>query len=431
MLNTRALAVTVLERVLYGGESFHPSLIAAMAPQLPREDQAFVSNLCFGVCRSYFRLQVCVNQLIEKPLKAKDHDIELLLLVGLYQLLYLNTPEYAALHATVEAVPKKKAWARQLLNGVLREAQRQKDYLIAHPLSSLKLAHPKWLQEAIQAAWPAEWKNIIAANLSHPPLSLRINPRKTSLSAYCALLADPNTHIETWPCCPTGLMLSPPRDVTTLPGFRDGWVSVQDGAAQLAATLLDLQENQRILDACAAPGGKTAHICEIAPDTCEVWALDQDPQRLERLQDNLKRLDLVTHTQCIDAGDTTMWWDGRPFDRILLDVPCSATGVIRRHPDIQHHRQPSDIPTLIAQQQFLLTKMWPLLRPGGILLYATCSLLPAENVDQMAWFLKSHPDAEESVMQGTWGLPQHIGRQILPGQDNMDGFYYARLRKRT
>ena len=447
--NTRAVAVSVLIKVLDKGEHFHPMLISQTVPDLSREDLSFISNLCFGVLRYYFRLMACLHELMPKPLKAKDRDLALLLLVGLYQLFYLDLPEYAIVHSTVEAVPGKKKWARALLNAVFREALRQKSHFIQHALSSAKTAHSAWLTQALQSAWPDHWKDIVAANLTPPPFSLRVNSRKITRENYVAQLSSPiiptgnnvisdknknddqNT-IEIMPFSPTGFILSTPRDVHALPGFKEGWISVQDGAAQLAATLLDLQENQRILDACAAPGGKTTHILETAPVSCEVWALDQDAYRLERLHETLQRLDLSGPNitiLCKDAAQTQDWWDGNAFDRILLDVPCSATGVIRRHPDIQHHRQPSDILILTAQQQLLLTKMWPLLKPGGILIYATCSILPAENVAQMEWFLHHHNDAKETVIDASWGIQQSVGRQILPGQHNMDGFYYARLRK--
>lgn len=430
-MNSRALAAQVLVKVIGEGKSFHPQLIQDTFPAIKNEDKAFVAHLCFGVLRFYQRLDGWARQLIKTPLKKKDLDLHLLILTGLYQLYYTDTPPYAALHSTVEATQSlQKAWAKKFVNGVLRQASLKKNTLSPQDPLPIRTAHPTWLVKLFQQAWPDQWESIIAAHLQPPPLSLRVNQRKTQLTDYLQQLSDQAIAATPMDFCSAGIQLSEGLAVTDLPGFTAGWISVQDGAGQLAASLLDLKAHQRVLDACAAPGSKTAHLLETEPALAYVLALDAEPHRIDLLQSTLRRLNLTAEVQCQDATCPQAWWDGELFDRILLDAPCSATGVIRRHPDIKIHRQPDDIAVLAQKQKLLLDALWPLLKPGGILLYATCSILPVENVGQMLTFLHQHTDAEEWPILENWGTSQKVGRQILPGQHNMDGFYYARLQKK-
>ncbi|HKJ22130.1 MAG TPA: 16S rRNA (cytosine(967)-C(5))-methyltransferase RsmB, partial [Gammaproteobacteria bacterium] len=277
-------------------------------------------------------------------------------------------------------------------------------------------------------AWPDHWQAILSANNRHPPLSLRVNPHRATRGDYLERLHAQGMEARPIPHTDQGISLVRPVDALSLPGFADGACSVQDGAAQLAAPLLDARPGERVLDACCAPGGKTTHLLECQP-RARVVALDKDPRRLETVRANLERLQLHAETIAADAADPHRWWDGQPFDRILLDTPCSATGVIRRHPDIKVLRRAADITALAATQQRLLDALWPLLRRGGMLLYTTCSVLKEENQDRIRAFIDTHPEARLETLRVVWGHALDQGRQVLPGDDDMDGFYYARLRK--
>jgi len=292
----------------------------------------------------------------------------------------------------------------------------------------VKLAHPPWLLKRLQADWPTQWETLADANNAHPPLTLRVNARIKSRDAYLEHLHQANIAATPTPYTDYGITLEHPIDVQHLPGFAQGWLSVQDGAAQLAAPLLDVPPGARVLDACAAPGGKTAHLLE-RYEIETLLALDLKPARVQKLRDTLQRLQLSADLRCADASQPDTWWDNQPFERILLDVPCSGNGVIRRHPDIKYLRQPSDIAALAAQQARLLDALWPLLMPGGKLLYVTCSVFAEENHLQIQNFLATHADATEIVLTADWGYAQDYGRQILPGENNLDGFYYACLSK--
>ncbi|WFS18783.1 16S rRNA (cytosine(967)-C(5))-methyltransferase RsmB [Pseudomonas sp. 905_Psudmo1] len=430
-MNPRLAAARALTAVLSGKASLGSSL----PPQLDKvehHDRALAQDLAFGAARWQPRLQLLAEKLLEKPFKAADKDVEALLLIGLYQLLHSRIPEHAAIGETVGcAGALKKPWAKGLLNAVLRRAQREHEAIFAEldrdPV--LHSAHPRWLQKALKAHWPQHWQAICAANNAHPPLILRVNRRHGSRDAYLNELREAG--IEAEPCTYSrdGVRLLQPCDVTTLPGFKEGRVSVQDEAAQLAADLLELAPGQRVLDACAAPGGKTCHLLEVEPGLSEVVAVDLEAKRLARVRENLDRLHLEATLIAADGRDTGAWWDGRPFQRILLDAPCSATGVIRRHPDIKLTRKPEDIPALAQLQGELLDALWPTLAPGGILLYATCSVLPTENSETIAAFLARTPDAQEVAIAGEFGLQPAHGRQLLPQLDGHDGFYYAKLIK--
>jgi len=430
-MNPRLAAAKALTAVLNGKASLNSSLPLQL-DKVEARDRGLTQDLAFGTARWQPRLSALANKLLQKPFKAADADVEALLLVGLYQLLYTRIPAHAAIGETVGCADKlKKPWAKALLNAVLRNAQRESETLLTElehdPV--VRTAHPRWLQKSLKAFWPEQWEAICAANNAHPPMILRVNRRHHSRDAYLQLLVEAD--IEAQPCTfsQDGIVLAEACDVRNLPGFAEGWISVQDEAAQLAADLLDLAPGQRVLDACCAPGGKTCHILEVEPKLAGVVAVDLEAKRLVRVRETLERLGLSAELIAADGRDTATWWDGKPFQRILLDAPCSATGVIRRHPDIKLTRQPDDIAALATLQGELLDAMWPTLDVGGILLYATCSTLPTENTEVIEAFLARTPGARELDIAGQFGLKQPHGRQLLAQQGGHDGFYYAKLIK--
>jgi 16S rRNA (cytosine967-C5)-methyltransferase len=430
-MNPRLAAAKALAAVLNGKASLNSSLPTQM-DKVEDRDRGFTQDLAFGTARWQPRLSALAAKLLQKPFKAADADVEALLLVGLYQLLYTRVPAHAAIGETVGCADKlKKPWAKALLNAVLRRAQRESEALLAElehdPV--VRTAHPRWLQKSLKAFWPEQWEAICAANNAHPPMILRVNRRHQTRDAYLGLLSDAG--IAATPCVYSrdGIILDAAADVRSLPGFAEGWISVQDEAAQLAADLLDLAPGQRVLDACCAPGGKTCHILEAEPALAGVVAVDLEAKRLVRVRENLARLGLSAELIAADGRDTATWWDGKPFQRILLDAPCSATGVIRRHPDIKLTRQPDDIAALAVLQGELLDAMWITLEVGGILLYATCSTLPTENTEVIEAFLARTSGARELDLATTAGIKQPHGRQLLAQQGGHDGFYYAKLIK--
>lgn len=430
-MNPRLAAARALTAVLNGKASLNSSLPVQL-DKVEARDRGLTQDLAFGTARWQPRLSALAAKLLQKPFKAADADVEALLLVGLYQLLYTRIPAHAAIGETVGCADKlKKPWAKALLNAVLRRAQRESEALLAElehdPV--VRTAHPRWLQKALKAFWPQQWEAICAANNAHPPMILRVNRRHQTRAGYLQLLSD--SAITAQPCAYSqdGIVLDEPCDVRNLPGFNEGWISVQDEAAQLAADLLDLAPGQRVLDACCAPGGKTCHILEVEPGLAGVVAIDLEAKRLLRVRENLDRLGLDAQLIAADGRDTAAWWDGKPFQRILLDAPCSATGVIRRHPDIKLTRQPDDIVALAALQGELLDALWPTLEVGGILLYATCSTLPTENTEVIEAFLARTSGARELDIPGLFGIKQAHGRQLLAQQGGHDGFYYAKLIK--
>lgn len=430
-MNPRLAAAKALSAVLSGKASLGSSLPPQLDKVEPR-DRGLTQELAFGAARWQPRLSALAEKLLQKPFKAADKDVEALLLVGLYQLLYTRIPAHAALGETVGCADKlKKPWAKGLLNAVMRRAQREAEPLLAEMQNDpmVRTAHPRWLQKSLKAFWPEHWEAICAANNAHPPLILRVNRRHGSRDAYLQELTAAGIEAAACRFSRDGIRLIQARDVTTLPGFAEGRLSVQDEAAQLAADLLELAPGQRVLDACCAPGGKTCHILEAEPELAGVVAIDLEPKRLVRVRENLARLKLEAELIAADGRAVDKWWDGQPFQRILLDAPCSATGVIRRHPDIKIARQPEDIPALAELQGELLDALWPTLAVGGIMLYATCSTLPTENTEVIDAFLARTPGARELDIAGPFGLPQPHGRQLLAQEDGHDGFYYAKLIK--
>ncbi len=430
-MSARATAARFLQRVIYGGDSLTEVLQGYTGNHIDPQDQALLRDLCFGALRWHERLTAIIDQLLTKPLKKADKDVECLLRIGLYQLIYQRTPDHAAVNETVKAAKKlKKPWAGGLINGVLRSFIRDQANILTTIEHSpgARYAFPEWLVQRIQAAWPADWENILQASNNRPPMTLRVNQRSQSTSAYwqelraSSIAAEPVAGVE------SALNLQTPVGVEQLPGFGEGHVSVQDAAAQLAALLLDCQPGMKVLDACAAPGGKTCHLLELTDDL-QLLAIDSSDTRLQRVRENLNRLHLQAEVKAADAAEPNQWWNGQAFDRILLDAPCSATGVIRRHPDIKVLRRDSDIAALQQEQARLLRALWPTLKPGGRLLYATCSILPEENIRQVEHFLQQQNDAMHLPISGDWGRKLSAGLQILPGDNGMDGFYYALLEK--
>lgn len=431
LLSTRATAARVLQQVIYEGDSLTEVLQQPLAQAIAATEQPLLRDLCFGSLRWHERLSAVLKQLVTKPLKPADKDVECLLRVGLYQLIYQRTPDHAAVNETVKAVKKLgKGWAEKLVNGVLRRFLREREALLsaADQQETALYAFPAWLLARVQRAWPTDWQSIVQASNTHAAMTLRVNQRQYTAAAYQAQLAAQGVVADTVECVASALNLHKAVGVELLPGFAQGAVSVQDAAAQLAALLLDCQPRMRVLDACAAPGGKTGHLLEHTAEL-QLTALDSSATRLLRVTENLQRLQLNAHTVAADAGDVASWWDGQAFERILLDAPCSATGVIRRHPDIKVLRRDSDIAALQQEQARLLRALWQTLKPGGHLLYATCSILPEENSQQIAAFVAEYPDAQVLPLGDSWGHAMAFGRQILPGDAGMDGFYYALLRK--
>jgi len=432
---TRAAAATIVDRVLRQGRSLEQLLPEIDEAGFSATDRSFVRALVFGTLRFQTRHDALLERLLSKPLKKKDKVLEALLSVGLYQLLESENPDYAVVSSTVDAAKElQRPHARGLINAVLRRFLRERNELLetleASP--STRYAMPVWLLERLQADYPENWEEIAAASNRQAPMWLRVNQQRSTVKDYIGhlLAAD----IEAQEGADGAIRLAEPVAVDRLPGFFDGDSSVQDAAAQYAAGLLSPQAGQRVLDACAAPGGKTGHIAELQPELDQLLAIDNSAQRLQRVEENLQRLQLNATVLTADALKPEEWWDGQLFDRILLDAPCSASGVIRRHPDIKHLRRPGDIATLGKLQGDILDALWPLLKPGGFLLYATCSIFRAENQDVVSAFLERQPAAALADMPIT---PENAiategpGIQLLPGvKGDTDGFYYALMQNR-
>lgn len=414
----RAAAAAVNARVVRDGASLEDALAATGG--LPERDLALLKALTFGACRWHHRLEWQAAQLLSRPLARRDAQLAALLRVGLFQLQSMRVPDHAAVSATVEAAQLIGApHAKGLVNAVLRRFLREREKLDTAMTSDREAlySHPAWMIDAIREDWPDDWEAILEANNAAPPMWLRVNRKRTTPEQYVAALAEAGIAAEASTLGPEAVLLPEARPMSQLPGYAEGEVSIQDASAQLAAPLMNLGPGQRVLDACAAPGGKTAHMLELAPELKEMWAVDRDPGRLETVQAALKRLGLAARLVRADATRTADWWDGEPFDRILLDAPCSALGVIRRHPDIKLLRTPADLERVTALQSELLAALWPLLRPGGRLVYATCTLLRRENREQIERFMRATPDARLSQEQPPF--------QIKPGEADRDGFYYA------
>ncbi|KAA1190567.1 16S rRNA (cytosine(967)-C(5))-methyltransferase RsmB [Pseudohalioglobus sediminis] len=428
-LDTRAAAARLLAEVM-AGKSLNQVLPAALDTVAAR-DRGLLQQLCYGTLRQAPRLQAILRQLLDKPLRDKDRDVQGLLLCGLYQLEDTRIPDHAAVSATVAATRAlKKPWSKGLCNAVLRRFLRERDELVAGLDEAARAAHPAWLYRAIGTQWPAHQQQIIAANNSQPPLTLRVNSRQIQREAYLQLLAEKGIEAQAGALSAEAVYLHRPMDVADIPGFGEGLASVQDEAAQLAASLLPVRPGDRVLDACAAPGGKTCHLLERYPEVGEVVAADVDATRLQRVQENLQRLSLQAELLTMDAASPIADLPHAGFDHVLVDAPCSASGVIRRHPDIKLLRRKQDIAAMGAQQVDILHGLWPLLKPGGLLLYVTCSILELENSEAIATFLGQRDDALLLDTDAPWGEKVRCGRQLLPREGGPDGLFFARLQKR-
>ena len=441
-INIRALAAKCIYAVVDQGRS--------LADELPKQqdrvegkDKGLLQEICYGVLRFLPELENDVRGLMDKPLTGKQRVFHFLILVGVYQIKYTRIPDHAAVSETVAATAQlKNKHLKGLINGVLRNYQRKfqseqestkhADYIDVKPLpDAIRFNHPSWFIKKVRAAYPEQWQSILLANQEKPPMWLRINQKHHHISQYQKLLDEAQIDYQFIEPSTGAIALSQAIDVNKLPGFQEGWVSVQDGAAQQAARLLNAQKGDIVLDCCAAPGGKTCHILEHTPDLASLTAIDIEETRLVRVHENLQRLKLSANVITGDAANPKSWWDNQLFDRILLDAPCSGTGVIRRHPDIKWLRKESDIDTLKVLQQQILKNIWSLLKPGGTLLYATCSILPEENSEQIKDFISKQADAElisipEAENNTGWQLLAQPNKQNKP---SMDGFYYAKLKK--
>ncbi|MEO8445473.1 MAG: 16S rRNA (cytosine(967)-C(5))-methyltransferase RsmB [Gammaproteobacteria bacterium] len=448
---TRALAARAVAAVLARGQTLEAALDAVLAEAslldgqpLPDRDRAQVQALAFGAVRGHHRHRALLARLLNRPLKGEDRTLEALLSVGLFQLADPEQPDHAAVSATVDACRLLGEHpAAGLVNATLRRYQREAPAL----LESLRAdpaawySHPAWLLQLLRDDWPGDWQGIAEANQRRPPFWLRVNRLRTSVADYTARLAvELGVGATGLDGCPDALRLDAAVPVQRLPGFADGLVSVQDAASQYAAPLLAPEPGMRVLDACAAPGGKTTHLLEVANGSLDLTAIDIAPARLLLVESNLQRLGFRASLVSGDATNPAAWWDGRPYDRILIDAPCTATGVIRRHPDIKLLRRAADLPELTARQRLLLDRLWPLLAPGGRLLYSTCSLLRAENQALVAGFLETGaarllpvtPEPGSAPGPGS-GPVSGAGSslQLLPGGRDTDGFYYALMGSAT
>lgn len=423
---TRVLAAQVLEAVIHRGRSLKAELAVAL-PQLPdSRDRALLEAICFSALRQRVRYDSALKLWLQKPLSEKDGDLRALLLAGFAQIDAMGLPAHAALSVTVEAARVLgRPHQAGMVNALLRRAQRE-----GFPEVDASAAWPAWLREKISQDWTGLAPAIFAASAHAAPLWLRVNRLKGSRGDYVERLQAVGIASVIEETLADALRIDTPVAVSALPGFAEGDASVQDGSAQQVADAFSLTAGMRVLDACAAPGGKAAHLLEREPGL-RLLALDVDPRRLGRVRETLARTSGTAEFMVADAVDLPAWWDGEPFDAVLLDAPCSATGIVRRQPDVLLHRTPEDLVALTALQSRLLDSTWNVLKPGGVLLYATCSILKDENETQITAFLSRTPDAQAEALDAGFGHPAASGRQRLPGEQGMDGFFYARLVKQA
>lgn len=423
---SRACAARVVAAVMDDGRSLDAAL-AELSAGLTANDRALVSAMAYGVLRDYRRLEA----LLAPRLSRKPQPLlRALLLVGLYQLESMRVPAHAAVHASVAATAALGLGkARGMVNAILRGHQRDGAGAREDHSPGVRYSYPDWLVERIKADWAGLWESVLAGGNRPAPMHLRANRRHGDRYVAMRELANAGLPSRAARVCDSVLTLDTPIAARELPGFETGRVSIQDGAAQLPAVLVGAQAGDRVLDACAAPGNKSAHLLERAD--IDLLALDIDSERLATLEETLARVGRRASVQSADAANPPAWWDGRPFDRILLDAPCSGTGVIRRHPDIKWLRRPADIDSAAKRQLAMLEALWPTLAPGGRLVYATCSILRSEGVDVVEAFLARTPGAQARPIDARWGFAERHGRRIAPGMHDFDGFYYAVLERRA
>ncbi|WP_299182270.1 16S rRNA (cytosine(967)-C(5))-methyltransferase RsmB [uncultured Neptuniibacter sp.] len=427
--NVRVLAAQVLTPLLKNKGSLNTHF-AAVERRCPEKDRGLLRELCYGTMRYHPQLNCIIKLLQNRPFKFRDIDIKAIALIGLYQLQHTRIPEHAAINECVEACKEiDKAWAGRVINALLRRFQREQDILETELAEneSYRYNHPDWMIAKLKNNWPQHWQQILEANNTQAPLTLRINKRATDRASYLKQLLPIIGATETEHSS-VGIRLDGSLNVESLPGYDVGAFSVQDEAAQLATELLNLQPGFRVLDACAAPGGKLSHILESQANLNTVDAIELEGKRATRINENLKRLRLKANVLIADAS-TQEWWDGKHYDRILLDAPCSATGVIRKNPDIKYLRKGEDIHTISQLQFAILSNCWPMLKPGGQLLYATCSIFPQENERLVKRFIAETDDVTHLPIKAGWGIEREVGRQLFPQVGGHDGFYYALLEK--
>jgi 16S rRNA (cytosine967-C5)-methyltransferase len=430
----RATAALVVDAVVTSGRSLDRAL-AQHEARVAERDRSLLRLLSYGTLRHYWHLRAWIDALLSRPLRTRDSSINALLAVGLYQLSDTRIPDHAVVSETVAAARLlQKPKLAGLVNAILRGFLRDRSPAGTRSNDETEYDHPQWIVDAIRRDWPNDWQAMLKANNDRAPMWLRTNPRHGSAADYVSRLAQLDIRAELLPAAPQAVRLLEAQPVDALPGFASGHVSVQDAAAQLAAPWLLDGRGGRILDACAAPGGKSAHLKELGGDRVDLSCIDNDAARLVGVEENLQRLGLAATLLCGDASNPDAWWDGRSFDGILLDAPCSASGVIRRHPDIKHLRRAADVEALGGLQLAMLEALWPLLRPGGRLLYVTCSVLAAENDALVARFLEGRDDAAEVDLLQNNNIrdlmrDKACGQQVLPGTAGLDGFYFACLGK--
>jgi 16S rRNA (cytosine967-C5)-methyltransferase len=430
----RATAAQVVDAVVAGGRSLDAALLDA-EDRVLAEDRALLRLLSYGALRQHWLLQSWIDKLLDRPLKKRDSVVNALLAVGLYQISDTRIPDHAVVSATVEAARLlKRPKHASLINAILRKFLRDRNFEQQPSNEEAKHNHPQWLLDALAADWPDDWRSIVSANNARAPMWVRVNARYGSAGDYIERLKADGIEAELLAAAPQAVRLVEPRPVATLPGFADGQVSVQDAGAQLGAAWLLQGLDGRILDACAAPGGKSGHLLELAGAGTALTCVDIDESRLASVAENLERLRLDATLIAADASNPEEWWDGEPFGAILLDAPCSASGVIRRHPDIKLLRRSTDIKALARLQSKMLDALWPLLAPGGRMLYVTCSVLATENDNVVARFLANNDDAQEDQVLQNYNIrdlmrDKACGQQILPGTAGLDGFYFAGLVK--
>ena len=430
----RATAARIVDAVISSGRSLDKALDEHES-RVAERDRPLLRMMCYGVLRFYWHLQAWIDALLKQPLKARDSSVNALLALGLYQLSDTRIPDHAVVSQTVEATRHlRRPKLASLVNAVLRRFLRDR---LSEQLPSndeAVLDHPQWLIDSFKTDWPNDWQALVAANNDRAPMWLRVNPLHGTAEDYLARLRDVGMDAELLAAAPQAVRLLEPQPVDRLPGFFEGHVSVQDAAAQLAAPWLLEELNGRILDACAAPGGKSGHLLELGGDRIDLTCIDNDAARLAGVTENLDRLGFSATNLLADASKPEEWWNKQAFDGILLDVPCSATGVIRRHPDIKHLRRSADVRSFAATQVAMLAAVWPMLASGGRLLYVTCSVLAAENEGVVSRFLKDNDDAQEIDVLHNNNIrdlmrDKACGLQVLPGTMGLDGFYFACLGK--
>ena len=430
MKNVRAIAAQVITNLTRQ----RGSLSTQLTDFSNHPEISLLQEICFGTCRWYLSLEFLLHKLVTKPIKEKDQDVKSLILIGLYQLKELSIADHAAVNETVAAsTTLNKSWAKPLINAVLRNYQRNSQKLteeLERSSPDIKYSCPTWLLSEINVAWKSKSQSILKGNNQRPPLTLRVNISKKSPEQIISLFAENRIEVSRGNLAKTAIYLDKPLPVEKIPGFTDGWLSIQDESSQLVPKLLKLKPKLRVLDACSAPGGKTCAIIESERSLTEVVALDESMSRIQKTRDNLLRMGLKASLIRGDVINPSKWWDGRLFDRILLDAPCSGSGVIRRHPDIKILRREEDIQALTKVQAIMLDSLWQCLRPDGLLLYTTCSILPRENDFQIKDFLKRTDNAKYERITADWGVECSYGRQLLSGdKGNYDGFFYSLLSK--